>query len=612
MSRIPHSNEEYLTSNLSSTLSSCKVRRQLRTVIPILFILSVGFYLVFSGLEDLKELVLGLINVLAGLLLIIFYHIADDKNSAKATFQEDIFQEESGSLTPPFKKTQIFQLKQPDLPETLHGIYPKNSSSNVDLKSSPDEVNSQNHFDLALRLKTMESPRSLMSTSSVSHPFSGPRTPFSATRLSTRMSSILLLDSFKLDKDSMIETPFSMPASYNTSRSSMNCLSMEMDSSEMVKSIDHVTSSQRGYLRRSNRTMSLINPAAIDRIQRELSRQNLVEGQALRDVKEIQVSRIKHREMIDFWREFRSIRFYKSRTVTKVVHNILNTTLPDIGETYANIIHEFLHADWPIGIFLHGGLLRDILTSTIGNDVDITFTCSHLEMKEICDKKGWKSRIRDNMPYWVLGGEVDFETKLEGFPLSFNGLAKYQVSDFAANTIYYDCKNDIIIDRYGKGVEAALAHRITLSVHNPEEWEEWRDADYFVGAKLFRFYKFIIRGFDYDVDEARFVQESIQKFVTDSLESAVQSCWRAVKPLAREQPSREKAIEYKAKLRKSVVEVYKKTMDAEQEEAEDFWVQHWEPLMYGVMCMGNYDEDKSSEEEDDSKLPDVHIGRTAE
>ena len=35
------------------------------------------------------------------------------------------------------------------------------------------------------------------------------------------------------------------------------------------------------------------------------------------------------------------------------------------------------------------------------------------------------------MPYWVVGGEVDFETKLEGFPLSFNGLAKYQVSDFA-------------------------------------------------------------------------------------------------------------------------------------------------------------------------------------
>jgi len=378
----------------------------------------------------------------------------------------------------------------------------------------------------------------------------------------------------------------------------------ENESSEMRQNLHGLIDSQKGYLRRMNRTMSLINSKAIERIQKDFSRQNLTEGMPLRDVEKIGVKKIRYRETIDFWREFRNIKFYKSKTVTKVVHSILKTVLPDIGVTYAEIINEFLNADWPIGIFLHGGLLRDILTSTIGNDVDITFTCSHLEMKEICDKKGWKSRIRENMPYWVVGGEVDFETKLEGFPLSFNGLAKYQVSDFAANTLYYDCKNEIIIDRYGKGVEAALKHQITLSVNSPEEWDEWRNADYFVGAKLFRFYKFIIRGFDYDVEEARYVQESIQKFVTDALQDAVQSCWRAVKSLAREQNSREKALEYKAKLRKSVVKVYMQTMSANESEGSEFWVQHWEPLIYGVMSMGTYEEDRTgTSDEEDASLP---------
>jgi len=338
-----------------------------------------------------------------------------------------------------------------------------------------------------------------------------------------------------------------------------------------------------------------MNPQTINRIRSELSQQNLVEGQPLRDVKSIGIERIRYQETVVFWREFQNIKFYKSPTVTKAVDNILKTVLPDVGVTYGAIIDKFLHAEWPIAIYLHGGLLRDILTSTVGNDVDITFTCSHHEMKQICDKNGWKSKVGDNLPYWAVGGEIEFETKLEGMSLSFNGLAKYQVSDFAANTIYYDCKNKILIDRYGTGVDAALAHKISLSVYSVDEWEEWRNADFYVGSKLFRYYKFVMRGFDYDIDEARFVQESLQTFLRDDLPNAIQSCFRCVRPLAREQTSRGEALKYKAKMKKTVKLVYQKTTsNSTESEAEEFWMQYWEPLIYGVMARGKYEDDESS------------------
>lgn len=83
-----------------------------------------------------------------------------------------------------------------------------------------------------------------------------------------------------------------------------------------------------------------------------------------------------------------------------------------------------------------------------------------------------------------------------------------------------------MIDRYGMGVDAALQHRITLPCYSPSEWESWRTADFVPGVKMYRFYKFVTRGFDYDIDEARFVQFSIEEYVRESPEAAAQSCYQ--------------------------------------------------------------------------------------
>jgi len=367
---------------------------------------------------------------------------------------------------------------------------------------------------------------------------------------------------------------------YRTTRSSRNRrrgLRNARQSNEMYES-------QKIHSRRSvSRTSNNILPETKDAIQSQLRK-----GEPLQDVTPINIDDIEHREAINYWREFRKIRFYRSPTVTRVIGQILQTVIPEIGVTYQTIINEFLGQSWPISIFLHGGLLRDIMTSTVGNDVDITFSCSHYEMQQICEEKGWKSEIREDIPYWVVGGASHFETKLEGFPLSFNGLAPFHVQDFASNTIYYDCKNNIIIDRYGKGVDAALRNQISLPVYSKEDWEQWKNCDFVPGVKMYRFYKFVCRGFGYDIEEAKFIQGAIAGYVAEDQEAAVKSCYHALRELARGQDSYKAAVMYKEKLKRKVIEIYVRTYNAEEMKGLEFWETYWEKIVDAAIAMGNF------------------------
>merc|ERR1719499_128759 len=339
---------------------------------------------------------------------------------------------------------------------------------------------------------------------------------------------------------------------------------------------------------------SIITPAAKRALQKDL-----VEEKKLKDVEEIFPNQIVHTEAINYWREFEHIRFYKSPTVTRVIRQILQTKIPEIGVSYQTIIDEFLQQPWPINIFLHGGLMRDIMTSTIGNDVDIAFTCLHREMKRICDNKKWPCTIREDIPYWVIGGESNFETKLEGFPLSFNGLSRFHIADFACNTIYYDCKNQILIDRYGRGVDSALEKKLTLPIFQWDDRHKWRDTDFITGVKMYRFFKFVTRGFDYDKKAAVYIQSSLIDFVECDSMAAESACFHALRKLARGQDSRQAALRYKEKLKTCVIDLHIDISDTgSKQEAEAYWAKSWERIITNVINQGDFKDNIYSSELD--------------
>lgn len=162
---------------------------------------------------------------------------------------------------------------------------------------------------------------------------------------------------------------------------------------------------------------------------------------------------------------------------------------------------------------------------------------------------------------------------------------------FFANTIYYDCKNDIIIDRYGKGVSTAMENKISLPCYSSADWELWRKADFVPGVKLFRFYKFVTRGMNYDVDEARFVQNAIKRYVDKTPEAATQSCYHALVNLGRGETDWIRALSYKEKLKNKVMSIYRHTMETNEKSAKNFWNVTWEPIVTGAMNKGDFETD---------------------
>jgi len=422
--------------------------------------------------------------------------------------------------------------------------------------------------------------RNRMNTSSVSRQSTFARAGRRGTlAILQSVSTLLTHDELLMDVDQQVDCVENL----NDLLESQKILTRLQSCGDYMKRT--IPSKRRSVL---GRRKSILTAEKRKQIQDELQ-----PGERLTDVKEVFPKDIKHSEAINYWREFEHIRFYKSPTVTKVIGQILQTEIPEIGVSYQTIIDEFLHQDWPINIFLHGGLMRDIMTSTIGNDVDIAFTCPHREMHRICEEKNWQSTIREDIPYWVIGGESNFETKLEGFSLSFNGLSKFHIVDFACNTIYYDCKNNILIDRYGRGVKAALDKKLTLPVYDWEDRYKWRDTDFIPGVKMYRFFKFVTRGFDYDPEAAKFIQCSLVEYVELDPVGAEHACFHALRHLARGQDDKRAALKYKKKLQKAVKDLFLAVAEGDsptEKEAQDYWEHTWESTVNQVINQGTFTE----------------------
>merc|ERR1712046_531166 len=82
------------------------------------------------------------------------------------------------------------------------------------------------------------------------------------------------------------------------------------------------------------------------------------------------------------------------------------------------------------------------------------------------------------------------------------------------NTLFYDFKNDIIIDKTGIGVPAVVANRCDLPCPR-ERWKNWIEIN---GVRVcFRYYKFLLRGYSYDKGEMQFVVDQLlEKWEADA------------------------------------------------------------------------------------------------
>lgn len=224
------------------------------------------------------------------------------------------------------------------------------------------------------------------------------------------------------------------------------------------------------------------------------------QGTVVRDIEEVPIKDVKDKLALSYWRFCEGIRCYRSPSVTKALRLICSAHVPGLGDvTYLDCFDKLTSSDWESHIYLFGGLVRDILLRTVGNDIDIGFSAPAAELQKICEKHKYTCMLDGD---YILIGEQNAEEYLEGMVISYNGIQPSYHADFSMNTLFYDFKNDIIIDRTGIGIPAIQANRCDLPCPQ-KQWHDWVAVN---GCRVFfRLYKFLLRGYDYDPEEMAYV-----------------------------------------------------------------------------------------------------------
>jgi hypothetical protein len=179
--------------------------------------------------------------------------------------------------------------------------------------------------------------------------------------------------------------------------------------------------------------------------------------------------------------------------------------VPGLGDvTYLDCFRKITSTnEWESHVYLFGGLVRDILLRTVGNDIDIGFSAPASELEGICKKNGYSCNLDGD---YILIGESTSDEYLEGMVISYNGIQPPYHADFSMNTLFYDFNNDIIIDKTGIGIPAVKANRCDLPCPQ-QQWNDWVQVN---GCRVFfRLYKFCLRGYEYDAGEMTFVAGSL-------------------------------------------------------------------------------------------------------
>lgn len=232
------------------------------------------------------------------------------------------------------------------------------------------------------------------------------------------------------------------------------------------------------------------------------------EGELIDDLVEVQISEIKDKLAISYWRFCNGLKCWRSPTLTKALQLICSAPVPGLhGPSYLDVFKTLTQGStWENHIFLFGGLVRDILRRTVGNDIDIGFSAPAAELEATCNSVGYKCMREHD---YILIGDDTSEEFLEGMVISYNGIQPPEHADFSMNTLFYDFSNDIVIDKTGIGVPAVIANRCDLPCP-PERWKSWIDIN---GVRVcFRYYKFLLRGYTWDEKEMLYVVETLIDF----------------------------------------------------------------------------------------------------
>jgi len=240
-------------------------------------------------------------------------------------------------------------------------------------------------------------------------------------------------------------------------------------------------------------------------------------GECVDDLQEISIADVKDKLAISYWRFCAGLRVYRSETVSIAMRLICSAPVPGLGDTtYLDAFATLSNATWINHLYPFGGLVRDVLRRTVGNDIDIGFSAPAAELEKLCQANGYACKLEGD---YILIGDGQGEEYLEGMVISFNGIQPPEHHDFSMNTLFYDFTNDIIIDPTGTAVPAVVGSKLDIPCCK-EKRQSWIDIN---GVRvLFRYYKFLLRGYEYDCEEMVYVTQKLLDFWSQDAEHTIE------------------------------------------------------------------------------------------
>ena len=192
-------------------------------------------------------------------------------------------------------------------------------------------------------------------------------------------------------------------------------------------------------------------------------------------------------------------RFYKLDFLEYRINSLRRFYIGEIESTLG-FVFDKLKAE-NIKVFLHGGIVRDLLMGVRSADIDIIFDKDVQAIKPLCEKYRWPcSEIMVREQYINFG--ISKGAGLEGANLSKTFMAPLWEHEASVNALAYDLQNNVLIDITGYGLEDIARGQFRLGAH-PHDWLKWaKDA-----KRPFRYFKLIQKGFAP-------INEELHNFVT--------------------------------------------------------------------------------------------------
>jgi hypothetical protein len=180
-------------------------------------------------------------------------------------------------------------------------------------------------------------------------------------------------------------------------------------------------------------------------------------------------------------------------------------------------------------VYLIGGCVREVLRqaafgSAYRFDFDIAYSCCPAEICRIAAMHGWQYR-RSNSGLCVKIGTIDLREHIEGMDLSFSVLVAPVDRDFCINSVYFNVSTKQLLDPTEHGLDDIFAGRLRIPVPR-SQWQGWLYGDRTRKFnKLFRFWKFLSRGFTSTEETASFMATSARTLFEDPLSPLFQQAY---------------------------------------------------------------------------------------